>query len=102
MLAFSFTLKQSVLGHSGLRSYACRSDRALLRSAQAAQPPVLSKLAEAQRHLYRPEHSAADPGWLAADQALANTPDTMKTSGELQYQEGVRDYIFIIIIVQLN
>lgn len=28
---------------------------------------------------------------MSADQALANTPDTMKTSGELQYQEGVRE-----------
>ena len=28
---------------------------------------------------------------MFADQALANTPDTMKTSGELQYQEGVRE-----------
>lgn len=28
---------------------------------------------------------------MSADQALANTPDTMKIPGELQYQEGVRE-----------
>jgi hypothetical protein len=64
-------------------------------ASQSAQPNTANEPGNIHDFVNKYGESPAaykmDHYGMSADQALANTPDTMKTSGELQYQEGVRE-----------